>query len=342
MAASNKKLSVIIPMAGFGKRMRPHTWSKPKPLVRTAGKTVLDHILDIVSTAADLDECSLAFIVGYLGDQVRAHMAAYYPTVETNFYEQKEMLGQTHAIALARQHMHGPTMVLFTDTMVEDDMSFLDAPLYKDEGVIWVKKVEDPRRFGVVEVDQDKYVTGIIEKPDSFENDLAVVGYYYFPKGEDLMDAIDTQLNNKMITKGEYYIADAMKLMIERGTKLHAKEVEVWLDAGLPDAVIEANHYLLGHGRDNSSAVPGSDGVEIIPPVYIDPAAEVKNSKIGPYASVGPGCQIEDSQISEAVIEEGSRISGAKLCCSLVGERAEVSNISGKFIIGDDSTIKGE
>jgi glucose-1-phosphate thymidylyltransferase len=329
-------------MAGFGTRMRPHTWSKPKPLVSVAGKTVLDHVLDIVSTAANLDDCRLAFIVGYLGDQIRTHMAEKYPNVETNFYVQEEMLGQTHAIAMAREQMHGPTLVLFSDTLVIDDMSFLLDPAHQEEGVIWVKQVEDPRRFGVIDIGSDGYVTDIIEKPDSMENDRAVVGYYYFAKGEDLMAAIDTQLNNQMITKGEYYIADAMKLMIENGLKLKPKEVEVWLDAGVPGTVLEANRYLLGSGADNAATTAALENVEIIPPAYIDPTAEVKDSKIGPYASVGPACRIEHSQIAESVIEEGAQIRGAKLSNSLVGKRASVANVSGQFIIGDDSAIEGE
>jgi glucose-1-phosphate thymidylyltransferase len=333
-------MNVVIPMAGFGTRMRPHTWSKPKPLVCAAGKTVLDHVLDVVSTAADLDACRLAFIVGYLGDQIRAHMNAEYPNVETNFYVQEEMLGQTHAIAMAREQMYGPTLVLFSDTLVEDDMSFLLAPSHSEEGVIWVKQVEDPRRFGVVEVGEDGFVADIIEKPDSMENDLAVVGYYFFARGEDLMAAIDTQLNNKMITKGEYYIADAMKLMMENGLKLKPKEVDVWLDAGVPGTVLETNRYLLGHGRDNTTAIAVQANLEIIPPVYIDPTARVSDSKIGPYVAIGPDCRLEGSEIMDSVIEKGAVIRKAKISESLVGERALVSGVSGRFIIGDDCSVE--
>jgi len=342
LTANNKTLNVVIPMAGFGTRMRPHTWSKPKPLVNVAGKTVLDHVLDIVSTAANLDDCRLAFIVGYLGDQIRAHMAEHYPQVETNFYVQEKMLGQTHAIAMARQQMHGPTLVLFSDTLVIDDMSFLLDPAQREEGVIWVKQVEDPRRFGVVEVADDGFVTDIIEKPDSMENDLAVVGYYYFDKGEDLMAAIDTQLNNKMITKGEYYIADAMKLMIDNGLKLRPKEVDIWLDAGVPETVLETNHYLLGHGQNNADQFSDRDDISLTPPVYIHSSAKISNSKIGPHAVIEAGCQIEGSEIVDSVVEKEAIVRNAKIVQSLVGERASVSNLNGRFIIGDDSLVKGD
>lgn len=341
MTTQKTKLNVIIPMAGFGTRMRPHTWSKPKPLVRTAGKTVLDHVLDIVATAADLDDCHLAFIVGYLGDQIREHMAANYPNVDTDFYVQEEMLGQTHAIAMAREVMHGPTLVLFSDTLVIDDMSFLLDPNEQEEAVIWVKQVEDPRRFGVIEVSDNGFVTDIIEKPDTMENDLAVVGYYYFAKGEDFMAAIDKQLNNNMMTKGEYYIADAIKLMIDSGLKMKPKEVDIWLDAGLPDTVLETNRYLLGHSQPTPQTSPLANDVEITPPVSIHPTAQISNSKIGPNTAIGAGCKIENSEIAESVIETDAIIRSSKLQNSLIGERAQVSGVSGEFIIGDDSAIKG-
>lgn len=337
---TDKKLTVVIPMAGYGTRLRPHTWSKPKPLVQVAGKTVLDHVLDVVATATDLKDCRLAFIVGYLGDQIRAYMAEHYPEVETRFYVQEEMLGQTHAIAMARADIHGPTMVLFSDTIVQDDLSFLLDPAQSHEGVIWVRQVEDPRRFGVVSVGADEFVEDIIEKPDSMENDLAVVGYYYFARGEDLMAAIDHQLNNEMITKGEYYIADAIKLMIGNGLKLTAKPVDVWLDAGLPETVLETNVYLLDNGADTSDTFEPGNGVKIVPPVYIHPSAEVTASVIGPYTSIGAGCVVSYSKIENSVVEAGAKVETSQLRDSLIGERAQVSGARGRLYVGDDSVVE--
>ncbi|MBN2045336.1 MAG: 2-C-methyl-D-erythritol 4-phosphate cytidylyltransferase [Anaerolineales bacterium] len=336
---TDKKLTVVIPMAGFGKRLRPHTWSKPKPLVSVAGKTVLDHVLDVVATAADLNQCRLAFIIGYLGDQVRLHMAEHYPDVETHFYLQEEMLGQTHAIAMAGEAIHGPTIVLFSDTIVQDDLSFLLDPAQNPQGVIWVKKVEDPRRFGVVSVGKDGFVSDIIEKPDSFENDLAVVGYYYFASGESLKAAIDRQLNDKMITKGEYYIADAIKLMMQDGLKLQPKPVKVWLDAGLPETVLETNRYLLEHS--NMGNTPEyNNGVKIIPPVYIHPEAEITASVIGPHTSIGAGCQISYSKIQNSVVEADTAIETSQLRDSLIGARVRLIGARGKLDIGDDGVVE--
>jgi glucose-1-phosphate thymidylyltransferase len=327
-------------MAGFGTRLRPHTWSKPKPLIQVAGKTVLDHVLEIIATAADLDECRLAFIIGYLGDQIRTHMATHYPSVETSFYVQEKMLGQTHAIAMAREQIKGPTLILFADTIVYDDLSFLLDPTFQEDGVIWVKRVEDPRRFGVVDVGEDGFIRDIIEKPDSMENDLAVVGYYYFSHGEELMAAIDHQLNQKMIHKGEYYLADAMKLMIEKGAKIIPKSVDIWLDAGVPETVLETNRYLLENHY--LKTVPGgqTEDVEIVPPVNIHPTAQISNSKIGPNTSIGAGCKIEKSEIENSIIEAGAIVNSSHLDGSLVGERAQISGISGALIVGDDSVLK--
>jgi len=329
-------------MAGYGTRLRPHTWSKPKPLVQIAGKTVLDHVLDIIGTAANLEDCRLAFIIGYLGDQIKTHMSTHYPAVETSFYTQKEMLGQTHAIAMAREKIEGPTLVLFSDTIVHDDLSFLLDPAFQEDGVVWVKQVDDPRRFGVVVTGEDGYIRDIIEKPDTMENDLAVVGYYYFARGEDLMAAIDHQLSQNMINKGEYYLADAMKLMIDRGARLMPKPVDVWLDAGVPDTVLETNRYLLEHQQNNAVPSDWPDDVEIIPPVRIDPSAKIRRSKIGPHASIGAGCRVEGSAIENSIIEAQAVVDSSQLNEALVGERAHVSGVRGAVIVGDDSVVKNK
>ena len=337
---AKETLKIIIPMAGYGKRLRPHTWSKPKPLVNVAGKTVLAHVLDVLSTAADLESSEVIFIVGYLGDQVRDYMAHHYPHVKTHYYIQEEMLGQTHAIALARKHLEGPTLIIFVDTIADEDMSFIIGG--DQEAVIWVKRVEDPRRFGVVEVDDNGLVSSLIEKPDTIENDLAVIGYYYFARGEDLMAAIDRQLNEDIRTKGEYFIADAMGIMIDEGLKLVPKVVDVWLDAGLPETVLATNQYLLDNGRDNTEEIPERDGVKIHPPVYVHPSAKIIASEIGPHVSVGPDCQISGSEISNSVIDTGVDIGDSKLRDSLIGERATIEGVIGMINIGDDSEVKGD
>jgi glucose-1-phosphate thymidylyltransferase len=331
-------LTIIIPMAGYGKRLRPHTWSKPKPLVSAAGKAVLGHVLDLASTVADPENTEIAFIIGYHGDQVKPYMEEHYPKIKTYYYVQQEMKGQSHAIAMAREQLHGPTLILFVDTIVDTELSFLKEE--KADAVIWVKEVEDPRRFGVVDLDEEGWVKGMIEKPDTMENNLAIVGYYYFAHGEDLMAAIDRQIKEKIITKGEYFLADAMALMIQGGLKMRPERVDVWLDAGLPETVLEANRYLLEHGRGTTHGA--KTGVTIQEPVFIDPSAEVINSTIGPHVSIGAGCRVENSTIQDSVLEREAQIKDAHLSVSVIGERAVVEGLSGQFNIGDDSVVKSE
>ncbi len=332
-----EKLNIIIPMAGYGKRLRPHTWSKPKPLVSVAGKAVLAHVLDLIQAYANPEDTEISFIIGYQGDQVKPYMDEYHPQIKTFYYEQTEMKGQSHAIAMAREHLKGPTLILFVDTIVDSDFSFLNNETAG--AVIWVKEVEDPRRFGVVKVGEDGFVEGMIEKPDTMDNRLAIVGYYYFNQGEDLLAAIDQQIEEEIITKGEFFLADAMQLMIQKGLKMRPETVNIWQDAGLPDAVLATNRYLLSSGKDNSKQVKSNETVKIIPPVFIHPSATVENSSIGPNVSVGEGCSITNSKIKESILEKETVIESANLYDSIIGERAKVTGVNGAMNIGDDSSV---
>lgn len=335
----NENLKIIIPMAGYGTRLRPHTWSKPKPLVSVAGKPVLGHVLDIFATVQDAENTELIFIVGYLGEQIEAFMEEHYPDIKTHYLVQEEMRGQSHAIALARNYLQGPTLIAFVDTIIDADLSSLaDDPA---DAVIWVKEVEDPRRFGVVAVGEDGWVQGIIEKPDNFDNKLAVVGFYYFKRGEDLLAAIDEQLSVDVQTKGEYYIADAIGLMLKKGLKLRPETVNVWLDAGLPETVLETNRYLLDHGHDDTAESALRKDAQIHPPVYIHPSAQVEGSVLGPHVTIGPGCRVHKSSIKDSVLEAGAQVTNSEISGSLIGARAQVRGFEGVLNIGDDAVIEG-
>ena len=330
-------LKIIVPMAGFGTRLRPHTWSRPKPLLSAAGDTVLGHVLKLLRTAPGAEQAEFVFIVGYLGDQVQRYMQTEHPNIKTHFVEQKELLGQSHALAQARQFLHGPTIVIFVDTVVETDFSGLDKE--EADAVAWVKPVEDPRRFGVAAVDTDGWVTGLIEKPSDMSNNLAVVGIYYFKRGEDLMAAIDEQMQKGARTKNEYFLADAIDLMLKKGFKMRIKVVDEWLDAGLPEAVLETNRRLLDKGRDNSAEAGKRSGVTIKPPVFIHPSATVEASTLGPYVSVGRDCMVRNSTIQDAILEPGALVEDSTLQSSMLGERSQVRGVHGRVNIGDDSQV---
>lgn len=337
-------LKIVIPMAGWGTRMRPHTWSKPKPLVSVAGKTSFEHLMDQFDTLPDPKRTEFIFIVGpYLGEtQIPAFAKEHYPDINAHFVVQGEMKGQSHALYLARQYLTGPMVMIFSDTLIETDFSFLD--LEKSHGVAWVKAVPDPRRFGVAEVNEEGWIKRLIEKPQSKENNLAVVGCYYFKNSEDLMAAIEEQIQRNVQLKNEFFLVDAINIMLERGALMRVEHVDTWLDTGTIDATLETNAFLLKRMDQQPEERPA---VKFIPPVFIHPTAEVKEAVIGPNASIGPGCKINQAVIQDSIIAEGTRITRAALTHSLIGSNCLVEGQPNKeeassLNIGDNSEVRFE
>lgn len=325
-------MKVIIPVAGRGTRLRPHTHTKPKPLVTVAGKPVLGHVLD---TLGDLRPDEIVFIVGYLGEQIEAYVNANYG-FSAHYVEQKELKGQAHAIRLAKEYIDGPVLIIFVDTIADADLDML-ADLDAD-GAIFVKEVEDPRRFGVVTLDAKGYITRFVEKPDEPVSNLAVIGIYYLKDSGLMFECIDELIERDIQTKGEYYIADALQLMVERGSQLIAPTVDVWEDCGTPEAVLQTNRYLLENGQADGMPFE-SEGVVTIPPVHVHPTAKVRNSVVGPYATVAAGCRVEDSIIRDSIIDEGSIIVDTMLDQSLIGKGAFVKGRYRRLNVGDSASV---
>ncbi len=334
---SHVPLKVVIPMAGLGTRLRPHTWSKPKQLVSVAGKTVLDHLLDSLATLPQAEDMELIAIVGYLGEQIEEHIRHHYPRLKARYVVQENPCGQSHAVKLAENYLEGPLLIIFADTLIETDFS----GLYEEsvEALAWVQAVPDPRRFGVAEVDGSGQVKRLIEKPQDLSNNLALVGCYYFREGRDLIAAIDEQMRRGLQLKGEYYLVDAINLMLQQGLTMRVRHVDVWLDAGTPEALLETNRYLLGRGKENSAEAKQRPDVVIIPPVYVHPTAQVVYSIIGPYVSLGAGCRIEHSIIQDSILEDEASASGVILEKSLIGRRARLSRRAGMVNAGDNTEV---
>lgn len=332
-----EKLKVVIPMAGLGTRLRPHTWSKPKQLVSVAGKPVLDHVLATLATLPDPTGVELVNIVGYLGDQIEEHLRTNYPQVTSHFVLQEDPRGQSHAILLARQHLQGPMLVVFADTLLETDLSFLASE--PAEAIVWVKPVEDPRRFGVAVVDPQGRVMQLIEKPQDARNNLAVVGFYYFSSAEELLSAIEEQMRRNLQLKGEYFLADAVNIMLERGLNMRIQKVNVWLDAGTPEALLATNRYLLENGRNNSAEASRRSGVVIIPPVFVHPSAQVENSVLGPHVSIGAGATVRRSILSDSILEDEAQVNDVILESSLIGRRALIQRRAGVINAGDHTVV---
>ncbi len=322
-------MRIIIPMAGLGTRLRPHTHTKPKPLLNVAGKAVLDHVLDELE-GLDIEE--VVFIVGHLGDQIRQHVEAHYD-FPASYVEQRELKGQAHALYLAREHLVGAVFIIFVDTIFEANLSFLEK--VSSDGVIFVKEVEDPSRFGVVTVD-DGYITGFVEKPDERVSNLAIVGLYFIRNSGLLLECLEAVLRGGIQTKGEYYLADALQLMVDRGAKLEPGAVQVWADCGKPETLLATNRYLLDqkdgpHGTATNSV--------IVPPVHISSSASIIDSIIGPYVSIAGDVQITRSVVTDSIIDQGAHIDSAILSESLVGDRAEIRGRPSVVDLGDDSRL---
>jgi glucose-1-phosphate thymidylyltransferase len=339
---TKETMKIVIPMAGWGTRMRPHTWSKPKPLVSVAGKTSLEHLMDMFKSLPDPDNAEFVFIVGpFLGElQVPAFIKENYPNLKAHFVVQHEMKGQSHALWLSREYLTGPMIMCFSDTLMETDFSFLNRE--EADGVAWVMPVEDPRRFGVAELGADGWVTRFIEKPQSMDNNLVVVGCYYFKSAEQVLAAIDDQMKRGVMLKNEYFMTDAISIMIEGGAKVRTQNISTWLDTGTIEATLDTNKVLL----EKSGQVNKYTGrqVTVIEPSAIHPSAVIVNSTIGPFASIGANCKIENAQVSESIIEPDCEIKDAALTRSLIGKQAKIKGRGDGHVmqlnIGDTSSVE--
>lgn len=326
-------MHVIIPVAGYGTRLRPHTYTKPKPLVQVAGNTVLGHILDLFK---GVPVSELTFIVGYLGTQVSTYVSERYPTFKANYVEQVERKGQAHAIYLAKELVSEPVLIIFSDTISNADIGALAH--IESDGVIFTKKVEDPRRFGVVTTNEAGIIDRFVEKPTEWVSDQAVIGIYYLKDYAALFRAIERLMAENIQTKGEFFLADALQLMVQEGAKLEARSVEVWEDCGTPEALLQTNRYMLEHGGAATEQNLGENCV-IIPPVHIAPDVHITNSVIGPYVSLAEGCEIRDAILRDTIVDERAIIEDAMLNQSLIGNEAVVRGRYRKLNVGDSSVV---
>ncbi len=325
-------MKVIIPLAGLGTRLRPHTYTKPKPLINIAGKPMLAYILDKFR-GIDVEE--FIFVVGYLGDQIEKYVSQQYG-FKARYVVQHEMQGQAHALWLCRDHVNGPVFMVFGDTYFEADLS--DVTGAPQDSIAYVREVPDPRRFGVAIVGEDGYVTKFVEKPASMDDRLAVIGMYYFTDGPALMDACGELMDKRIQTKGEYFLTDAINLMIPKGARFVTRPVIEWRDTGKPETVLDTNRYLLDHGSDNSAQHAG-DGCVIIPPVNIHPSAKLEHSVIGPYVTIGQDVRVTRSIIRNSIIDAGAIIEESTMDQSLIGKEAVVTGRYRQFNVGDSAVV---
>lgn len=334
---SGTALKIVIPMAGYGVRLRPHTWSRPKQLIRMADKLVIDHVLDTFSNLPNRSQAEFIIIVGYLGDKIQQYMSHAHPELKVHYVEQSEMRGQSHAIYLARDYLDGPMIVLYGDTLIQTDFSFL--PTEKAGAVAWVKPVPDPRRFGVANLGSDGWVTHLVEKPQDMDNNLVLVGCYFIQDSHALLSAIEEQMERKISLKGEYFLADAINIMLEHKLMMRVQQVDTWLDAGTAEDVLSTNRYLLDHGHDNTSKAYANKNTIILAPVYIHPDAMVENSVVGPHAAIGANCKINNCIIRDSVIDDDSKVENVIMEHSLVGREVRIQGQATVMNVGDQTEL---
>lgn len=325
-------MKVIIPLAGLGTRLRPHTYSRPKPLVSVAGKPVLGHVLDKLE-GLDIEE--VIYIIGHLGDQIERYVSAHY-RIPGRYVEQKELRGQAHALQLVKEFVDQPVLIVFVDTIFEADLSILEKT--RADGVIFVKEVEDPSRFGVVTV-KGRHIERLVEKPKEPVSNLAVIGVYYVKDWRALFDAIDRLIERGIQIGGEYYLADALQLMIDNGSKLAVAPVAVWEDCGTAEALLQTNRYLLARAGGGSAVRGTVENSTIVEPVHIAPSAVVTGSVIGPNVSIGEKATVRRSIIAESIVNDGARIESAVLTHSLIGANATVGEKARRLNVGDASQL---
>jgi glucose-1-phosphate thymidylyltransferase len=322
-------MDVILPVAGLGTRLRPQTWSKPKPLVSLAGKTILEHVLDRVLPT---NPAKIVFITGYLGHQIEA-WARDNLDIPTEFVIQTEMRGQTDAIIRARDISQDDALILFPDMLFEADFSVIET---SDADVImFTKEVEDPSALGIAVI-EDGRIVQLIEKPKDFISNLAVIGIYYFRSMPALYEAIDEQMARGIKTKNEYFIADAIQLMIDKGAKVVSAPVTLWEDCGNAESLLSTNRILLS--RDEVRVELHGNSV-VIHPSVVDDTATLDRSVVGPYASIAPNCRIANSTVADSIVEEGAEIENAHLSQSIVGFGATVRGRATSVNVGDASTV---
>ena len=328
------KIKAIIPVAGIGTRLRPHTYTLPKALLHVAGKPILGHILDQVK---ELGITEVVLILGYLGDKIEEYAKKEHPDIKFHFTYQEKALGPGHAIHLAKPFVKedDSLLIIYGDTIFVGDMR--KGLKTNRDGAIAVKKVDDPRRFGVVEMKGDKIVD-VVEKPDYVKPMDAMIGIYFMKKSKLLFEALDEMIETKRMSKGEFYLTDAFKIMIEKKAYLTTFQMEGWFDCGKPETLLSTNKYLLEkNGNGKIEVVP--ENTVIIPPVFIGKNVILKNSIIGPYVSIADGAEIITSIIKDSIINKNASIKNAQLQESLIGENAVVEDIIEKLNVGDNSLI---
>ncbi|KAF9659256.1 MULTISPECIES: sugar phosphate nucleotidyltransferase [Tenacibaculum] len=333
-------MKIIVPMAGIGSRLRPHTLTTPKPLTVIAGKSIVQRLVEDITSVVDQPIEEIAFIIGPAAKGFPADTKDKLIKIAENLgakgsvYVQEEALGTAHAIYCAKESLGGSCVVAFADTLFKADFT-LDA---NADGAIWVKQVEDPSAFGVVKL-KDGFITDFVEKPKEFVSDLAIIGIYYFKDADKLLEEIKYLIDNDIRPSGEYQLTEALEALKVKGAKFIPGKVNTWMDCGKKDPTVDTNKQVLGFEQADGNNLVSEDVVlenaEIIQPCYVGKNVVLKNTKIGPFVSIGENSVVENSTITNSLIQTNVHISNANLDNAMVGNHAKYNANYTSVSIGD-------
>ena len=328
-------MKVIIPLAGKGTRLRPHTHLVPKPMLKIAGKPVMAYILEDLERLGGVEQ--VIYVTGHLKEKVEEYARTQF-SLPSVFVEQTVQDGTAGAVKLAQPYVDQDVLIIFVDTIFETDLSVIRST--DADGIIWVKEVEDYQRFGVVVTDAQGNMTKIVEKPETPISKRANIGLYYVKNWKLLYDGIDWTLKQPK-NKGEYYLTDAFQYMIDKGAKLQVVDVEGWYDAGKLDTLLETNRIVL----DNGAARRPKDlekSVTIHDPVFIEDGVTISNATIGPNVTLGKGCRVESSTLTDTIVGSQCTIRHSTLHDSLIGDSVVIEGLRGALTVSDHGEVRGE
>jgi len=328
-------VKVIIPLAGRGTRLRPHTHTTPKPLLRVGGRPVMSYIMDDLKA---LGVSEAVFITGHLKEEIEEYIGAEYPEFTSHFVEQPVQNGTAGAVALAEPWVDSDVLIIFVDTLFDADLSLVKRLDPGIAGVIWAKEVEDYQRFGVVVLDAERNMRRIVEKPTDPISKLANIGLYYIKDWRLLYEGIRNTMAGPTGKSGEHYLTDAFQYMIDHGAKIRVEEVGGWYDCGQLDTLLETNRHLLEHGR--ARRPDGGRGVRLRDPVRIAEGVTLTDCELGPNVTIESGCTISNSSLRDTIVGAETTITDSALEHSLIGDHVTVRGARGTVSIGDHSVVE--
>lgn len=332
-------MNIIIPMAGKGKRMRPHTLTIPKPLIQIAGKPIVQRLVEDIAKSLNEPITQIGFVIGDFGKETeeQLHQIAAEVGAKSTIYYQHQALGTAHAILCAEEMLHGKTIIAFADTLFKTDFKLNTS----SDAIIWAHHVEDPSAFGVLKLDNNNLVTNFIEKPKNFVSDLAIIGIYYFSDAEKLKTEMQFLIDNNIQKSGEFQLTDALETLKNKGLKFSIATVQEWLDCGNKDATVYTNQRILEINKTTKliSKTARFENSVIINPCYFGENVKITNSVIGPHVSIGDNSTVEYSVISNSIIQTNCKLSCINIDNSMIGNYVEYATKEKDVSIGDYTTI---